>query len=114
MPNELAKNGGQAITTFRKKANLTQAKVAEHLGIEPATVSRIETGNISPTLERLEQFSQLFNCPVVTFFRNVTDDADSTAQTLSDMLRPLTKEQRDIVVTLIDNTCAQFCKLNKP
>jgi transcriptional regulator with XRE-family HTH domain len=112
MPNELAKNVGQAITHFRKKANLTQAKVAEHLGIEPATVSRIETGVISPTLERLEQFGQMFNCPIAVFFRDVTDDAESTAYTLADMLRPLNKDQRKLIVNFIDNACNFLLKLN--
>jgi transcriptional regulator with XRE-family HTH domain len=54
---------------------LTQAQVAAQLGIETETVSRLETGVISPTLERLDQLSRLFNCPVSAFFPDETTDA---------------------------------------
>ncbi|MDR2352078.1 MAG: helix-turn-helix domain-containing protein [Deltaproteobacteria bacterium] len=36
----------------RKITQLTQAQVAEKLGVELETVSRLETGAISATLER--------------------------------------------------------------
>jgi transcriptional regulator with XRE-family HTH domain len=64
----LTRQVGKAIAGRRKSANLTQAQVAEQLGIENESVSRLETGSKSLTLERLEQFSQLFGCSVASFF----------------------------------------------
>jgi transcriptional regulator with XRE-family HTH domain len=69
----LIKQVGQAIAKQRKIAHLTQSQVADKLGIETESVSRMETGAISPTLDRLEQFSELFGCPPIVFFQDDTD-----------------------------------------
>ncbi|MDR2199713.1 MAG: helix-turn-helix domain-containing protein, partial [Deltaproteobacteria bacterium] len=63
-------------------AKLTQTQVGEKLGIETETVSRMESGFISPTLERLEQFSKLYDCPVILFFQDDSDSTNSFAHTL--------------------------------
>jgi transcriptional regulator with XRE-family HTH domain len=98
----LVKQVGQAIARHRKLNNLTQAKVAERLSIETETVSRLETGAISPTLERLEQFSQLFHCPVISFFRDVVDDAAGLAQSLSVLITPLKPDERAAMIKIVD------------
>jgi transcriptional regulator with XRE-family HTH domain len=101
-PRPLVKQVGQAIARHRKLNNLTQAKVAEKLGIETETVSRLETGAISPTLERLEQFSKLYSCPVVGFFRDAAEDATGLAQSLFEIVNPLKQDERALVVNLVD------------
>ncbi|WP_245641443.1 hypothetical protein [Paraburkholderia bannensis] len=37
-------------------------RVGDVLGLEKETASRIETGAITPTLFRIEQFAELFGC----------------------------------------------------
>lgn len=65
---ELAKRVGSAIARQRKAAGYTQAHVGDVLGLEKETVSRIETGAITPTLFRIGQFAELFGCPVSALF----------------------------------------------
>jgi transcriptional regulator with XRE-family HTH domain len=101
-PRPLVRQVGQAIARNRKLNNLTQAKVAEQLGIETETVSRLETGAISPTLERLEQFSNLFHCPVVSFFRDAADDVPGLAQSLTEIISPLKPDERAVMVNFMD------------
>jgi len=96
-PN-LVKKVGQALARHRGQAGLTQAKVAGLLGIETETVSRLETGAIAATLGRLEQFAALFRCPVVSFFQDMTDDAESLARTLAELLKPLSEDERKLLV----------------
>lgn len=96
-PN-LVKKVGQALARHRCQAGLTQAKVAGHLGIETETVSRLETGAIAATLGRLEQFAAIFDCPVVSFFQDVTEDADGLAGTLAEFLKPLPEDERKLLV----------------
>ncbi len=71
--NDIQSVGG-VISEFRKRAGLTQAQVGEALRLEPSTISRIESGVISPTLLRLHQFAELFNVPIGQFI--VTDEGE--------------------------------------
>jgi len=96
-PN-LVKKVGQALARHRCQAGLTQAKVAGLLGIETETVSRLETGAIAATLGRLEQFAAIFDCPVASFFMDITDDAESLAQTLAELLKPLSDDERKLLI----------------
>jgi transcriptional regulator with XRE-family HTH domain len=91
---------------------LTQAQVAGQLGIE--TVSRLETGVISPTLERLDQLSRLFNCPVSAFFSYETKDAradpepDDYAVQLARIIRPLNNNEKKVFVNFIVQTVGLY------
>jgi transcriptional regulator with XRE-family HTH domain len=97
LPN-LAKKVGQALARHRSRAGLTQGKVAGLLGIEIETVSRLETGAIAATLSRLEQFARIYDCPVVAFFQDGSEDAESMAITLAEILRPLPDDERKLLV----------------
>lgn len=53
---------GRAIARARQAAGLTQAQVAEKLGISNDAVSRMERGAIMPTVARLIELSEIFHC----------------------------------------------------
>ena len=44
---------GKAIAERRKIARMTQQKVAEALGVEKETISRLESGETAQTVDRL-------------------------------------------------------------
>jgi transcriptional regulator with XRE-family HTH domain len=48
---------GKNIAARRKTLGLTQEQLAEHLGVDTETVSRIERGVTSPSLATLERIS---------------------------------------------------------
>ncbi|MCL2084663.1 MAG: helix-turn-helix transcriptional regulator [Oscillospiraceae bacterium] len=50
------------ITKYRKKAGLSQAKIAELLGVAQNTVSYWERGINTPSYETLEKLAVIFNC----------------------------------------------------
>lgn len=52
----------------RKKAGLTQKMVACLLGLESATICRMEKGHNAVSLKRLQQFADLYGCTVVIDF----------------------------------------------
>lgn len=49
----IAKTIGKRIGAQRRLAGLSQARLAEKVGVAPETISRIETGVLVPSLERL-------------------------------------------------------------
>lgn len=48
----------------RNKAGLSQAAVADKLGIKPASVSQWETGKTAPKADRLLEIAALYGCTV--------------------------------------------------
>jgi len=98
---KLVKSVGHAIARQRRLAEMTQSQVAERLGIEKETLSRIETGAISPTLTRLEQLSKIFECPIRQFFWHERGDEQTQADTITDMIKTLPEEKRELVVRFV-------------
>lgn len=52
------------LSTLRKKNNLTQSQLAEKLNYSDNAVSRWEHGEVTPSIETLEQISEVFNVPL--------------------------------------------------
>lgn len=100
---------GMTISARRKARGLTQAQLAEAMGIEKETVSRIETGVISATLTRLAQIAGILECPVSALFLRPPsaeqEDASVCAvqvEQLVLMLESLSARERALVVHLVE------------
>lgn len=66
----LAQEIGKTIRRQRKAIGMTQAALAEAIGLESETVSRIENGVRSPSIEKLVEIAKVFDVPVAVFFDN--------------------------------------------
>ena len=62
-----------SFVSARKKANLTQAEVADAFGISAASVSQWETGRNLPAAEKLPEIAALYNCSIDELFTKETD-----------------------------------------
>lgn len=51
------------VETARKNAGMTQKELADHLGVIQSTISRIELGNLSPTLFHWMKMCSILNIP---------------------------------------------------
>jgi DNA-binding XRE family transcriptional regulator len=80
---------------------MTQSLAAEMLGVEKETLSRMETGAISPSLARLEQLGKIFECPVIRFFWHESGNKQTQADTIFDMIQTLPEEKRELVVRFV-------------
>lgn len=105
---ELARNVGAVIAARRKAKGLTQAQVAETLAIEKETMSRIETGVISPTLPRLRQLSEILNCPIGDLFRLPSDDMEKQAALIAEMMVDLPAPERALLVEFVADVVKLF------
>ena len=47
------RHGGQAMRRMRKEHNMTQEQLAEKVGVDPNSISRIERGRLIPALSTL-------------------------------------------------------------
>ncbi|QGA36716.1 helix-turn-helix domain-containing protein [Burkholderia glumae] len=98
---ELAKRVGSAIAKQRKAAGYTQIRVADALGLEKETVSRIENGVIAPTLFRLAQFADLFNCPVSALFGEYRGKALEDTAEIAHLVADLPEEARRTALRML-------------
>lgn len=55
---------GRRITTFRKKLGLSQAELAESLGVTSQAVSKWECGNAIPDIDLLLELSHIYNISI--------------------------------------------------
>lgn len=63
-----------AIRIFRKKSNMTQAAVADALGVDQTTVSKWEKGEALPRADTLIKLADLFNCTVDELLKRPADN----------------------------------------
>ena len=64
---------GSRIKEIRETVGLSQAAIADLVGISSPTVSRIESGIMAPTLDTLKMLSDALNVPLYTLFQNIGD-----------------------------------------
>ena len=95
--NSLAQRVGQAICLRRKALAMSQEELAEKVGIGQQSLSRMEQGKIAPKFERLQLFAEALDCRVIDLFSAPEASADSCAESLASLLRPLPEEQRAFV-----------------
>ena len=66
--NSSIKLFGKRIKELRKKQGITQEQLAEILGVENQTISRIETGCFFTSYENLEKLAFALNTDIKDFF----------------------------------------------
>jgi transcriptional regulator with XRE-family HTH domain len=84
---------------------LTQAALAEKIGVDTVTVSRFERGATLPSLTTLEKLGGCLQVGVGELLSESSALADDQAAMLSELLSELNGEDRAFVVDLIKNAC---------
>ena len=60
------------IKELRKKAALTQAELAEAVGVTQSTVSQWESGTAFPRADKLPKLAEVLGCSVADLFNTET------------------------------------------
>ena len=99
---KLARSIGRSISEQRKKTGLSQEVIAEMLGIGYEAVSRMERGIIIPNIIRLIEVSEIFECSINDLISGSADTSIEIAKNISEKVKPLTHQQRSIVLNILD------------
>ena len=75
---DLSVTVGLAVKRQREIAHISLRKLAELSGISSAMISRIENGQVSPSLTTLEALANALSLSVITFFADSVRTADVT------------------------------------
>jgi transcriptional regulator with XRE-family HTH domain len=75
--NNLEQAIGHEVRSYRKKLGLTVADLATASGISIGMLSKIENGNISPSLATLQALSRALGVSVTSFFKRFEEARDA-------------------------------------
>jgi transcriptional regulator with XRE-family HTH domain len=93
---------GCRIRYMRKRSKFSQENLAELLGIDPNSVSRIECGVHYPSLDTLEKISNILNVEMHEFFQfRGTDNVREMRTFLIQTASEIGEEKLDEVVRVI-------------
>jgi len=84
---------GKRIQDYRKLKGLTQEKLAEIIGIDTVSLSKIETGKNYPTSENLSKITKVLNVELYQLF--VDDNLKSNEELLKEINTGLKKFSKD-------------------
>lgn len=97
------KNLGKKIKEKRKELGLTQAGLAEKLGVECKYLSRLETGASTPSFAMLEKLSFVLGTDLAEFF--IIDDTatkNAILKKINSRLTDASVESLNIIFKLIN------------
>ena len=107
---QLAKAVGRAIARQRQQAGLTQEQVAEHLSIGMEAVSRMERGIVAPTVVRLAELAQLFDCELADFLRETSNRPTEQGIVLSQQLARLDDVDRTLLLETVERLVERLAR----
>ena len=108
MDKELLGIIGENVKKYREKANLTQAELAEKVGIGTASVSRIECGEKRMKMETLRAFADALDISVGLLFYQ--ENRDELLLTLAKMLDGQSPEFIEGIIVLTRACLENFGK----
>ena len=85
-------NIGNKIKLYRENKKMTQKEIAEILEVEPATISKYESGTIEPNIQSLKKLSQIFEISIDELLNTDEDKKDISNINVLELLR----EQKQI------------------
>jgi transcriptional regulator with XRE-family HTH domain len=83
--NSIEEKLGKKIARHRKAFGLTQARLAEKVRVHPETISRIETGSRSASLDLIAKVSDALKLELHDLFR-LHDDTDTKGRAVDRLL----------------------------
>jgi transcriptional regulator with XRE-family HTH domain len=85
---------GRAIRSHRERAGMTQAALAEAIGLTSQYVSMLERGDGAPSLEALAKIAGALDMPVRGLFPGEGEASDASIAAIVALLASLSPEDR--------------------
>jgi len=109
--NGLAVRLGARIKARRMALSLKQDQLADRLGVEVNTISRMECGTHLPSLTRLEQVAAELGVSVASLLGDATTNMHDQAELLRGTLDGLTPRERGLVIEVANMQAEYFKQL---
>lgn len=99
---------GQHIAEKRRARGMTQQELAERVGIESVTLSRMETGVSLPSIARLADIADALDTRLAELISGVSSYASDQAMEIAESLAPLSAEDRALVIGIVRRLAARL------
>ncbi|KAE8760839.1 helix-turn-helix domain-containing protein [Paraburkholderia madseniana] len=106
----LAEAVGRAIAKHRAASELTQEQVAEQLGIGNEAVSRMERGLVMPTVARLVELAEIFDCDIADLLTEVSSRSSDQAKHLAGLLAGVGVRDREMIVEIVERLTGRLAR----
>lgn len=98
---ELFKTIGRTLARRRDARGLTQEQVSEMLQIGTEAVSRMERGITMPTVQRLVELAEIYQCGIDELLIASSTRTSDQAELISQVLQTLPEADRTMVVEVV-------------
>jgi transcriptional regulator with XRE-family HTH domain len=92
---------GESISAQRMALGLSQEKVAELLGISREAVSRMETGVSVPSVVRIAELAEIFECGIEELIVKGSNRQLDQSRQIADLLDGLSEQHRAILFNVM-------------
>lgn len=82
---------------FRQQTGLSQAELAEKIGVKPSTISMYEVGKREPDFATEEALADFFNVDLNTLRGKDTEELDREHRELLEDFDALTEDQKEFI-----------------
>ena len=111
--SKLAAQVGRVMARRRKMCGMTQAMLAEKLGITQDSLSRMEKGVMAPKFSRLPEVAHFLDCRVADLFREASPESDDWAAAIAEELRDLSPDGRELILNLVREIARSLRKMQE-
>jgi len=111
MPTDLAVRIGKNISALRKSRKVTQAALAEAVGIDTVSLSRIETGKSNTSLLTLDAIAHELKAPLTALLNGISGKSAALAEDIASTIEPLSEADR---LFLLEQVKTWAAKLSVP
>ncbi len=101
---------GRAIAKHRVASGYTQEQVAEALGIGNEAVSRMERGIVMPTVARLVELAEIFECDASDLLTESSSRTSDQAKHVGQLLAKLNGHDRTMVIEIVERLAGRLAK----
>lgn len=108
--DQIRKRLGQNIAAARKNKEWMQAELAEKVGMDPVSLSRIETGNSLPGIERVIEIAAALDVGTMQLLEGVSLNLSDQAQEVATCMARLSASDRNLVVSLVRQLTERLAK----
>jgi transcriptional regulator with XRE-family HTH domain len=108
--NLLAGVIGRAIAKRRTESDYTQEQVAELLGVGNEAVSRMERGVVMPTVARLVELADIFECDAADLLTEASSRTTDQAKHLSQLLSKLSGNDKAMVIEIVERLAGRLAR----
>lgn len=84
--------------------------MAERLNIGSEAVSRMERGTVIPTVARLVELAEIYECPLADLLVESSNRSDDQSRIIAGLLKKLSDKDRSLVLEIVERLSARLGK----